>query len=109
LLTPIDRDAARRTPAHLGLVFQGPSPGAECPFRNMQPVCYLTIGRVAPTPLGHARHAAAEVLFRLPTSRLALTGSSDTRVAERIVGSVRRGARPGPVRTGVRTRLFRGR
>lgn len=74
----------------------------------MDPVGYLAVGRMAPTPLDHSCYAAAEVLFRLPASRLALTGPSHTRVAGGIVGSARRRARSGPVRTGVRTRLRRG-
>lgn len=84
LLPPLDRGTARRSASQLGLVLRRPPPGAECPLRDMQAACQLAIARMASAALSRFCHCAAEVLFRLPTSRLAVTGTTGTRVAMRI-------------------------
>jgi len=58
---------------------------------------------MASAAFGRFGHPAAEVLFVLATSRLAMTGTTGTRVAMRIDRLARCVARPDPVRTDIRT------
>ena len=75
----------------------------------MQAVRHLAIAGMVLAMLGRPGYSAVEVLLCLPTSRLALTGSPGARIAVCVGSAVCRWARVGLVRTGVRTRLRRGR
>lgn len=103
LLPPIDGDTRGRAAPHFGLVRRHAAPGAEGPFRHSQAACHQAVARMAAAALGRFGHSAAEVLFLLATSRLAMTGTTGTRVAMRIDRVARRLARPDLVRTDVRT------
>jgi len=62
---------------------------------------------MASAAFGRFGHSAAQVLFVLATSRLAMTATTGTRVAMRIDRLARCVARLDPVRTDVRTGLSR--
>jgi hypothetical protein len=109
LLPLVDRSTAGRATAQLGLVLRRSPPSPQGPFWDMQAARHLAIAGAVVASLGRLCDAAAEILFCLSASRLALAGSPAARIAVRVGPTVCRRARVGPVRIDVRTRLRRGR